>query len=92
MYSVEKLFMNICMDFWAGDVSISYERFREEIITRINNIKSHMGSEAHAREKALGIIDETGMSIEEQDIQDQQLINDYQALLDFLDDDSNWIN
>lgn len=92
MYSIEKLFMNICMDFWASDVSISYERFREEILERINNIKSHMGLEAHAREEALGVIDETGMSIEEHDAQDQQLINDYQALLDFLDDDSNWIN
>ncbi len=92
MYSIEKLFMNICMDFWASDVSISYERFREEILERINNIKSHMEPEAHAREEALGVIDETGMSIEEHDSQDQQLINDYQALLDFLDDDSNWIN
>ena len=42
---MEKLFMDICMDLWSGDVTISYKGFREEILTRIANVKSHMGKE-----------------------------------------------
>lgn len=87
---MHNLFMDICMDLWAGDVSISYDRFKEEILTRITNLKSHMGADAHRREAELGIIDETGMSWEEQDAQLQKQIDEHQQLLDYLETDSNW--
>lgn len=87
---MEKLFMNLCMDLWAGDVSISYKLFIEEINERISNLKSHMGEEAHRRESELGIIDKTGISWEEQDRYTQKQINEYQRLLEYLKDDSNW--
>lgn len=87
---MERLFMDICMDLWSGDVTISYKGFREEVLTRIANVKSHMGKEAHDRETRMGIIDNTGMSIEEQDDVLQKEIDKYQKLLDYLDDDSNW--
>lgn len=87
---MERLFMDICMDLWAGDIPISYDLFKKEVETRIHNLKSHMGAEAHARLKALGIEDLTGMTIEEQDTQTQKQIDELQQLLDYLADDSNW--
>lgn len=87
---MERLFMDICMDLWAGDVPISYDRFKEEIETRIQNLKSHMGAEAHARLAALGVEDLTGMTIEEQDAQMQKQIDELKQLLDYLETDSNW--
>ncbi len=82
----------ICMDLWAGDVDISYEGFREEVLTRINNLKSSIGPEAHARLAFLGVMDRTGQTIEEQDEWSRQEIAKYQKILDFLDNDDNWIN
>ena len=88
--TMEKLFMNLCMDLWAGDVSISYELFIKEINECISNLKSHMGAEAHRRESELGIIDKTGVSWEEQDRYMQKQIDEYQRLLEYLENDSNW--
>ena len=82
--------MYLCMELWAGDAEISYELFIKEINERISNLKSHIGVEAHRREAELGIIDETGMSWEEQDKYMQKEINEYQGLLEYLDNDSNW--
>lgn len=82
--------MDLCMDLWAGDADISYELFIKEINKCISNLKSHMGVEAHRREFELGIIDETGISWEEQDNYMQKQINEYQRLLEYLENDSNW--
>lgn len=87
---MERLFMDIMMDLWAGDVIVSYKIFIEEINKRISNLQSHIGTEAHQKETALGIIDKTGMSWEEQDENLRKQINEYQELLEYLENDSNW--
>ena len=87
---MERLFMEIMMDLWAGDVIVSYKLFIKEINKRISNLQSHIGTEAHQREAELGIIDETGMSLEQQDENLQKQINEYQELLEYLENDSNW--
>jgi hypothetical protein len=78
------------MDLWAGDMTITYERYKQEILDRIQNLQSLMGEEAHKRSQELGIIDATGMTWEEQDAQAQKQITELQQLLDFLETDSNW--
>ena len=87
---MEELFMNICMDLWSGDASISYEMFVNEVNQYIQNLRSHMGIEAHLREKELGIIDATGMTWKELDKNCQKQIDQYQNLLDYLAKDENW--
>lgn len=88
---MERLFMDIMMDLWAGDVIVSYKLFIEEINERISNLQSHIGTEAHQKEIALGIIDKTGMSWKQQDENLRKQINVYQELLEYLKNDSNWI-
>lgn len=87
---MEKLFMDIMMDLWAGDAEVSYELFIKEINKCINNLKSYIGKEAHQRLEAMGVKDETGMSWEEQDENTMRQIKKYIELLDYLEADSNW--
>lgn len=87
---MEKLFMNICMDLWAGDCSISYELFIKTVKSYISNLKSHIGPEAHKHLQEIGCIDETGMTWEEQDKQAKEQIKEYESLLSYLENDSNW--
>ncbi len=87
---MEKIFMNIMMDLWAGDAEVSYELFIEEINIRINNLKSYIGKEAHQMLEAMGVKDKTGMSWEEQDEDTMRQIKEYIELLDYLETDGNW--
>lgn len=82
--------MDICMDLWSGDVSISYDTFITEIRQRIENLKSHIGEEAHLKLLRLGVVDNTGMSWEKQDLQTKKEISQLEELLKFLETDSNW--
>lgn len=88
--AITDLFMDICMDLWAGDVTISYERFIKEIQERIENLESYIGEDAHKRLESMGIEDNTGMSWEEQDKQTEKQISEYKELLIFLENDNNW--
>lgn len=87
---MEKLFMNICMDLWSYDAPITYELFISTVKEYIKNLESHIGEEAHKKLKELGVIDNTGMTWEEQDAQTGKQIKEYKDLLDYLQDDSNW--
>jgi hypothetical protein len=87
---MEKLFMNIMMDLWAGDTEVSYELFIKEINRCINNLKSYIGKEAHQMLEEIGIKDKTGMSWAEQDENTMKQIKEYRELLDYLETDSNW--
>ena len=78
------------MDLWSWDAEISYDMFKGEIVSRINNLRSHIGSEAHIKERELGIIDVTGMTWEEQDKFATQQIKEYEQLLNYLECDTNW--
>lgn len=88
---ITELFMDICMDLWSRDASISYQMFASQVKQYIENLKSHMGYAAHLHEQTLGITDETGMSWEQQDEQTQKQIDEYEALLRYLETDDNWI-
>lgn len=88
--SIEKLFMNVCMDLWSGDVAISLDVFKKTVTEYIFNLKSSLGKDAHIRLSDLGVVDETGLSWEEQDEQCKKQIMEYEALLDYLNEDSNW--
>lgn len=88
--NMKDLFMNICMDLWSGDVTISYDRFTQEIQERIKNLESYIGEDSHKHLESLGIIDNTGMTWEEQDAQTQKEIEKYKELLSYLETDSNW--
>ena len=87
---MEKIFMSLCMDMWAGDVSISYDAFIKEVKRIIENLKSYIGIEAHKKLEEIGVVDNTGMSWEEQDEYHQKQIKEYQDLLTYLENDSNW--
>lgn len=87
---MKDLFMDICMDLWSGDVTISYDIFTQEIHERIKNQESYIGEDSHKRLESLGIIDNTGMTWEEQDAQTQKEIAKYKELLSYLETDSNW--
>ena len=87
---LERVFMELCMDLWSGDVPITYDRFIKEVNVRIKNLESHIGPEAHKKCAELGIIDNTKMSWEEQDEQCKKQIEEYQSLLTYLENDSNW--
>ncbi len=58
---------------------------REQVIKIVSewrdNLKSYIGKEAHQRLMALGVIDETGMSWEEQDNQSAKKIERYELYL-----------
>lgn len=85
-----KLFMYTCMDMWSWDAEISLEGFKAQIETYISNLESHIGPEAHKRLADMGVIDNTGMSWEEQDAQTRADIEKYKELLDYLNNDNNW--
>lgn len=85
-----KLFVDICMDMWTGDCQISYNGFVEEITNRINNLSSSVGNEAHEKLEALGVVDETGLTWEEEDKYTKEQISGYENLLTYLQNDSNW--
>lgn len=87
---IEKLFMNVCMDLWSGDVAISLDVFKKTVNEYITNLKSYLGRDAHIRLANLGVKDETCLSWEEQDEQCKKQIREYETLLDYLNDDSNW--
>ena len=85
-----ELFMNICMDLWSWDVEISYELFTKTLRDCIANLKSHIGEEAHRYLERVGVIDNTGLTWEEQDRNTQKEIERYEELLKYLETDSNW--
>ena len=87
---LNQLFINVCMDLWAGDCGITYELFIETLNERIDNLYSHIGKEAHERYRVMGVEDNTGLSWIEQDKQILKEIERYQKLIDYLKDDSNW--
>ncbi len=87
---MKELFFNVCLDLWAGDVAITYDIFRETVGTYIRNLESHIGEDAHKHLADLGVIDETGMTWEEQDEQTKKQIDEYKKLLDYLEMDENW--
>ena len=82
--------MNVCMDLWSYDAPITYELFVNTVKEYIKNLESHIGVEAHKKLKELGVIDNTGMTWEEQDIQTEKQIKEYKDLLDYLQNDINW--
>jgi len=85
-----ELFMNICMDLWSWDAEISYELFTKTLRDCIANLKSHIGEEAHRYLESVGVIDNTGLTWEEQDRNTQKEIARYEELLKYLETDSNW--
>lgn len=87
---IKDLFMDICMDLWAGDCKISLDLFKRTINERIDNLRSSIGPEAHKKLQELGIIDETGLTWEEQDKYSRQQIKAYIDLLDYINNDNNW--
>ena len=87
---IKNLFMDICMDLWSGDVTISYNTFINTINERIENLESHIGYDAHMHLIECGIEDNTGMSWDEQDEYTKKQIDEYKELLSFLENDSNW--
>jgi hypothetical protein len=86
-----ELFMEVCMDLWSYDVAITYELFRNRVLTYISNLESYLGEEAHIQLEELGVADDTGLSWEDQDSNKKHMISDYKRLLAYLDNDSNWI-
>ena len=87
---MHKIFMDICMDLWAGDVAITYKIFKQEINNRIENLSSTIGEAAHRHLLEIGVTDETGMTWEEQDMYTKNQIDKLQQLLNYLETDSNW--
>ena len=85
------LFMDTCMDLLSRDIPITYEAFVNTVKEYIDNLRSHIGKEAHEQEAAMGVIDETGMTREEQDAACERQIREYKQLLEYLEDDNNWI-
>ena len=59
--------------------AIENEFFKESILLKVRDIA-----------KNLGVKDETCLSWEEQDEQCKKQIREYETLLDYLNDDSNW--
>ncbi len=88
--TMERLFMNVCMDLWASDADISYKLFISTVKQYISNLRSHIGDEARRHEKELGITDETGMTGEEQDRALEKQIKGYEELIKYLETDENW--
>lgn len=87
---IASLFMNMCLEMWSGDCVISYELFIDEVNSRIKNLESSIGEDAHKRLEEMGVVDATGMAWEDQDAFTQNQIEEYKVLLSYLSDDKNW--
>lgn len=60
------------------------ENIKNVLIKWIENLYSHIGAEAHKHSLACGIVDETGMTWEEQDMLMLQQIARYKKCLDTM--------
>ena len=78
------LFVDICMELWAGDCDISLSFFAKVVRERIDALYSHIGKEAHEHMASMGVIDATGESWIEQDKQTMREIESYQQVLNLL--------
>ena len=67
------------------DMLPSTKNIKKVISEWISNLYSHIGAEAHKHQRELDVIDKTGMSWEEQDMQMLKQIQDYKEALVELD-------
>lgn len=63
------------------DVKPTEENIKYTLNKWIKNLYSHVGAEAHEHSLACGVVDETGMTWEEQDIIMLQQIEEYKKCL-----------
>ena len=65
----------------SWDVKPTEEIIKQTLSKWIENLYSHIGAEAHKHSLACGVVDETGMTWEEQDMQMLQQIDRYKKCL-----------
>jgi hypothetical protein len=65
----------------SWDCKVTKENIKKVLDEWIDNLYSHVGIEAHKHSLACGVVDETGMTWEEQDAQYLQQIDRYKKCL-----------
>lgn len=69
---------------WSYDAKPTKKLIKETINKWIENLYSHIGAEAYKHSLSCGVVDKTGMTWEEQDMQMLQQIDKYKKCLMYM--------
>lgn len=82
---IKDMFFELGLDIWSQDADITPKRLKEEVIKRIENLKSYLSRENYKHLTQLGV--KQSLPYEESIEITQKQITDYETFLEWLNNE-----